>query len=104
MSNSNKLRQVSYVNDYVESICILTSMYISSIDETNALNLKLFPTYPNPQPVYDYQVPICTVDLNTLIDMNWDITVKKVRQRIKERHRILQLFAEYLLRAFFFRL
>ncbi|CAG8517213.1 7666_t:CDS:2 [Paraglomus occultum] len=48
------------------------------INETNALNLKLFPTYPNPQPVYDYQVPICTVDLNTLIDMNWDITVKKV--------------------------
>jgi nitrogen permease regulator 2-like protein len=51
------------------------------IDATNALNLKLFPTYPDPQAVYDYQVPICTVDLNTLIDMNWDITVKKVGTR-----------------------
>ncbi|CAG8527308.1 7052_t:CDS:2, partial [Acaulospora colombiana] len=47
------------------------------IDQSNAINLKLYPTYRNPPPVYDHQVPICTVNLAALMDANWDITLRK---------------------------
>ncbi|KAI8381589.1 nitrogen permease regulator 2 [Radiomyces spectabilis] len=52
------------------------------INSCNTINLKLFPTYPNPQPVSDYQVPVCTVDLKKIMTPNWDITVQKVAQHI----------------------
>ncbi|KAG0022821.1 Nitrogen permease regulator 2 [Podila clonocystis] len=48
------------------------------IDTANTINLKLFPTYPNPAPVYDYQVPISTVNLEALIDVNWDMTMQRI--------------------------
>ncbi|KAG0337570.1 Nitrogen permease regulator 2 [Podila horticola] len=48
------------------------------IDSANTINLKLFPTYPNPAPVYDYQVPISTVNLEALIDVNWDMTMQRI--------------------------
>ncbi|KAG0312760.1 Nitrogen permease regulator 2 [Linnemannia gamsii] len=48
------------------------------IDSANTINLKLFPTYPNPAPVYDYQVPISTVNLEALTDVNWDMTMQRV--------------------------
>ncbi|KAF9961791.1 Nitrogen permease regulator 2 [Modicella reniformis] len=48
------------------------------IDSANIINLKLFPTYPNPPPVYDYQVPISTVNLEALTDVSWDMTMQKI--------------------------
>ncbi|KAF9575044.1 Nitrogen permease regulator 2 [Mortierella alpina] len=48
------------------------------IDSANTINLKLFPTYPNPAPVYDYQVPISTVNLEALTDVNWDMTMQRI--------------------------
>lgn len=48
------------------------------INTFNTINLKLFPTYPNPKTVYDYQVPVCTVDVRKMMNTNWDITVQKV--------------------------
>ncbi|KAG0082884.1 Nitrogen permease regulator 2 [Podila epicladia] len=48
------------------------------IDSANTINLKLFPTYPNPAAVYDYQVPISTVNLEALIDVNWDMTMQRI--------------------------
>ncbi|KAG0271570.1 Nitrogen permease regulator 2 [Linnemannia exigua] len=48
------------------------------IDTANTINLKLFPTYPNPAPVYDYQVPISTVNLEALTDVNWDMTMQRI--------------------------
>ncbi|KAG0017688.1 Nitrogen permease regulator 2 [Entomortierella chlamydospora] len=48
------------------------------IDSANTINLKLFPTYPNPPPVYDYQVPISTVNLEALADVNWDMTMQRI--------------------------
>ncbi|KAI1319016.1 Nitrogen permease regulator 2 [Mortierella claussenii] len=47
-------------------------------DSANTINLKLFPTYPNPPPVYDYQVPISTVNLEALTDVNWDMTMQRI--------------------------
>ncbi|KAK4521804.1 Succinate dehydrogenase assembly factor 3 (SDH assembly factor 3) (SDHAF3) [Mucor velutinosus] len=52
------------------------------INEFNTINLKLFPTYPNPQTVYNYHVPVCTVDVNKIMTSNWDITVQKVASLI----------------------
>ncbi|KAK9722606.1 Nitrogen permease regulator 2 [Basidiobolus ranarum] len=48
------------------------------INAANTINLKLFPTYPNPPSVSDYQVPVCTVNLETLADLAWDMTMQKV--------------------------
>ncbi|CAG8704459.1 10874_t:CDS:2, partial [Acaulospora morrowiae] len=62
------------LNNYCES-----QIYIN---ELNTINLKLYPTYRHPPPVYDYQVPISTVNLQGLMDENWDITMKKVAKRI----------------------
>ncbi|KAG0168466.1 Nitrogen permease regulator 2 [Apophysomyces sp. BC1015] len=52
------------------------------INSSNAINLKLFPTYPNPPTVNDYQVPVCTVDLKKMLTLNWDITVQKIAKHI----------------------
>lgn len=51
-------------------------------DTFNTINLKLFPTYPNPQTVRDYHVPVCTVDIKKMMNPNWDITVQKVASLI----------------------
>lgn len=53
-----------------------------TIDTFNTINLKLFPTYPNPQTVHDYHVPVCTVDIKKMMNSNWDITVQKVANLI----------------------
>ncbi|KAI8337709.1 nitrogen permease regulator 2 [Chlamydoabsidia padenii] len=52
------------------------------INAFNTINLKLFPSYPNPPPVYDYQVPVTTMDVKNMMTSNWDITVQKVAKYI----------------------
>ncbi|CAG8548219.1 17561_t:CDS:2 [Rhizophagus irregularis] len=61
------------------------------INSANTINLKLFPTYRNPPPVYDYQVPICTVNLKALMDDNWDITMKKATMHINGIHHVKKI-------------
>ncbi|KAL9600909.1 MAG: hypothetical protein Q9219_002844 [cf. Caloplaca sp. 3 TL-2023] len=58
------------LNNYCESMI--------PIDETNTLNIKLFPTYPPPLPLYPYHVPLSTVRIDNLTDPNWDLTMMKV--------------------------
>ncbi|KAG0268489.1 Nitrogen permease regulator 2 [Actinomortierella ambigua] len=48
------------------------------VDSANTINLKLFPTYPNPATVFDYQVPIATVNLESLSDVSWDMTMQRI--------------------------
>ncbi|EMR10725.1 hypothetical protein PNEG_00875 [Pneumocystis murina B123] len=48
------------------------------IDETNTINIKLFPTFSNPPKVLPHQVPILTVQLDLLMNVNWDLTVRKI--------------------------
>jgi len=45
------------------------------IDESNTLNIKLFPTYPPPPPLKHHYVPLPTVKLADLTDPNWDLTM-----------------------------
>lgn len=48
------------------------------IDTSNTLNIKLFPTYPPPPPLYAHHVPLATVRLEDLVDENWDLTMLRV--------------------------
>ncbi|KAG0081868.1 Nitrogen permease regulator 2 [Linnemannia elongata] len=64
------------------------------IDTANTINLKLFPTYPNPAPVYDYQVPISTVNLEALTDVNWDMTMQRITGYINGVNSVKKI-AEY---------
>ncbi|CAO3680857.1 unnamed protein product [Umbelopsis ramanniana] len=52
------------------------------INDSNTINLKLFPTYPNPTTVQNYHVPVCTVDLSSMMSINWDLTLCKIIQHI----------------------
>ncbi|CDH51394.1 nitrogen permease regulator 2 [Lichtheimia corymbifera JMRC:FSU:9682] len=58
------------------------------INASNTINLKLFPTYPNPPVVHDYQVPVSTVDLKQMITPNWDLTVQKIAAHINGIHHV----------------
>ena len=45
------------------------------VDDSNSLNIKLFPTYPPPPPILPHHVPLSTVQLDSLTDHNWDLTM-----------------------------
>ena len=48
------------------------------IDKFNSIELKIFPFYPNPPPVKDWQVPLALINLTRRIEANWDLTIAKV--------------------------
>ncbi|RVD86979.1 uncharacterized protein DFL_005229 [Arthrobotrys flagrans] len=48
------------------------------INESNTINLKLFPTIPPPPPVKAYHVPISTVRFESIMDSNWDLTMQRI--------------------------
>ena len=47
-------------------------------DDANSINLKLFPQYPEPPHVQDYQVPIAMLDFTSVMDKYWDITMRRI--------------------------
>jgi hypothetical protein len=48
------------------------------IDELNTLNIKLFPTLPNPASIKPWHVPLFTVRIDTMVDENWDLTMLRI--------------------------
>jgi hypothetical protein len=48
------------------------------IDQSNSVNMKLFPLIPPPPEVESFHVPISTVRLDALTDENWDPTMEKI--------------------------
>ncbi|PUU83140.1 nitrogen permease regulator 2 [Tuber borchii] len=48
------------------------------INESNTINIKLFPTYAPPPQVKAFHVPVCTVQLENLMDVNWDLTMQRI--------------------------
>ncbi|KAH7099799.1 NPR2-domain-containing protein [Auriculariales sp. MPI-PUGE-AT-0066] len=48
------------------------------IDAFNTLELKVFPFFPNPKPVYDWSVPVALVDFSKRNTEDWDLTVQRV--------------------------
>jgi hypothetical protein len=48
------------------------------IDEANSINIKLFPLHRPPPRIKAFHVPISTVQLKAVMDVNWDPTMEKV--------------------------
>lgn len=48
------------------------------IDKFNSIELKIFPFFPNPAPIHDWQVPLALINLKDRIRSNWDLTIVKV--------------------------
>lgn len=49
-----------------------------SPDESNTVNLKLFPTRPAPPPIHSWHVPIALVRFASLQTHSWDLTVQRL--------------------------
>lgn len=47
-------------------------------DESNTLNLKLFPTRPPPAPVHSWHVPLSIVRFSSLQTSAWDLSVQRI--------------------------
>lgn len=62
-----------------------------SIDDSNTLNIKLFPTYPPPPPLFPHHVPLSTVRLESLTDPNWDLTMLRVLPHINGINSVKQI-------------
>ncbi|KAH8728535.1 nitrogen permease regulator 2 [Phaeosphaeriaceae sp. PMI808] len=59
------------LNNYAE--CMMP------IDDSNTINLKLFPTRPPPPPILAHQVPLLTISLNTLqAPVSSDLTLNRI--------------------------
>ena len=61
------------------------------IDESNTVNIKLFPTYPPPPPISPHHVPLSTVRLESLTDSNWDLTMLLILPHINGVNSVKQL-------------
>ncbi|KAK6539293.1 Nitrogen permease regulator 2 [Orbilia ellipsospora] len=48
------------------------------INESNTINLKLFPVIPPPAPIKAFHVPISTVRFESIMDSNWDLTMQRI--------------------------
>ncbi|KAI9805850.1 MAG: hypothetical protein M1825_000464 [Sarcosagium campestre] len=48
------------------------------VDDSNTINLKLFPLYPPPPNIQAWHVPLSTVRLSSLLDENWDLTMQEI--------------------------
>lgn len=73
------------LNNYAE--CMIP------IDDINTLNVKLFPTLPNPAKVKAWHVPLFAVRIETLMDDNWDLTMQRVIPFINGINSVKQIAA-----------
>ncbi|ODQ66142.1 nitrogen permease regulator 2 [Nadsonia fulvescens var. elongata DSM 6958] len=48
------------------------------IEDGNNVDIKLFPMFPPPPDIKSFHVPLCTVRLELLIDVNWDPTMERI--------------------------
>ena len=48
------------------------------VDDANTVDIKLFPTRVDPPPVFDYQVPVLTIDFTGAVDKHWDMTIRRI--------------------------
>lgn len=60
------------------SISLQGKQLISNQDESNTLNLKLFPTRAPPPPIHTWHVPLSTVRFSSLQTSSWDLTVQRI--------------------------
>jgi len=61
------------------------------IDELNTLNIKLFPTLPDPAKVKPWHVPLLTVRIETMVDETWDLTMLRIIPFINGVHSVKKI-------------
>ncbi|TKA54907.1 hypothetical protein B0A49_11515 [Cryomyces minteri] len=61
------------------------------IDESNTLNLKLFPMHPPPALIHSYHVPLSTVRLSSLATSTWDLTMSRILPYIDGINSVAQI-------------
>ena len=92
--NKNWQSKISSIESLIQQIYQDLNNYsecMISIDESNTVDLKLFPISPPPPKVYPYDVPIELVNLNLLIDPLWDPTMLKIIPFINGINSIAQI-------------
>ncbi|QRW06546.1 nitrogen permease regulator 2 [Ceratobasidium sp. AG-Ba] len=52
------------------------------VDAFNYFELKIFPFYPNPAPVNDWDVPVPLINIEKRMDENWDLTMARVIRHV----------------------
>lgn len=62
-------------------------------DESNTLNLKLFPTRPPPAPIHAWHVPLSIVRFASLQTQAWDLTVQRIIPHIDGVHSVAVIAA-----------
>jgi nitrogen permease regulator 2-like protein len=63
---------------YVSTIFLTLPFYPNFLtDESNTINLKIFPTRPPPAPIFAWHVPLATVQLNMLSNSS-DLTLTRI--------------------------
>lgn len=48
------------------------------VDDANTINMKLFPSHPNPAPVKSWYCPLAKIKFASIVDDTWDITMLKI--------------------------
>jgi hypothetical protein len=76
-SPETRIRMHSILEQVYED---LSSYSEASIHLSGAtmLDLRLFPTFVNPPYVRDWEVPVLLVDLNSMRDRSWDLTIYRI--------------------------
>ena len=54
----------------------------STPDDSNTLNLKLFPSRPSPPPIHNWHVPLSLVAFPAITTSTWDLTVQRMLPHI----------------------
>ncbi|GJJ06083.1 hypothetical protein Clacol_000272 [Clathrus columnatus] len=74
-------KNLPHINSILEQLYEdLNSYHETSIiiDKFNSFELKLFPFYSNPPPVYDWTVPLALINIVKRMKPNWDITMTRI--------------------------
>ncbi|KAJ3052220.1 Nitrogen permease regulator 2 [Rhizophlyctis rosea] len=75
---TSKATVLNIMEQLLEDLNSYSECQIPIKDDANMINLKLFPKCRDPPPVYDYQVPVCVVDLEKVMDNHWDMTMQRI--------------------------
>lgn len=71
------------------------------LDSANSVDIKLFPILPAPVNIKAHQVPIATVKLALMVDVNWDPTMVKILPYVNGVHSVRKISrladADYIL-------
>ncbi|TPX34678.1 hypothetical protein SmJEL517_g02766 [Synchytrium microbalum] len=76
------------LNSYFECRIPIGLQNEEDMISANTIDLKLFPRYPEPPVIHDYEVPVLIIDLVKIMeyeksrDTYWDLTLQKVIPRI----------------------